>query len=98
MLVTGNSLDLPLTLLGWPLLATMVSVGAVTIGLVALPYHDIMVEPKYWWECLVLQCNVWAVMSAMLYATNTPAIMNQDRLYVWWKSFGITYLAGYVFG
>ena len=98
MLVTGNSLDLPLTLLGWPLLATLVSVGAVTIGLVALPYHDIMVEPEYWWECLVLQCNVWAVMSAMLYATNTPAIMNQDRLYVWWKSFGITYLAGYVFG
>ena len=37
-------------------------------------------------------------MSAMLYATNTPAIMNQDRLYVWWKSFGITYVAGYVFG
>ena len=98
MLVTGNSLDLPLTLLGWPLLATLVSVGAVTIGLVALPYHDIMVEPEYWWECLVLQCNVWAVMSAMLYATNTPAIMNQDRLYIWWKSFGITYLAGYVFG
>ena len=98
MLVTGNSLHLPLTLLGWPLLATLVSVGAVTIGLVALPYHDIMVELEYWWECLVLQCNVWAVMSAMLYATNTPAIMNQDRLYVWWKSFGITYLAGYVFG
>ena len=39
MLVTGKSLDLPLTLLGWPLLATLVSVGAVTIGLVALPYQ-----------------------------------------------------------
>ena len=95
MLVTGNSLHLPLTLLGWPLLATLVSVGAVTIGLVALPYHDIMVELEYWWECLVLQCNVWAVMSAMLYATNTPAIMNQDRLYVWWKNFGITYKKQY---
>ena len=39
MLVTGKSLNLSLTLLGWPLLATLVSVGAVTIGLVALPYQ-----------------------------------------------------------
>ena len=97
-LVSGENLGLPLTLLGWPILATVVSVGAVAIGLVSLPYHDIMVETEYWWECLVLQCNIWMVMSAMLYATNTPAIMNQDRLYVWWKSFGITYVAGYIFG
>ena len=39
MLVIGISLNLFLTLLGWPLLATLVSVCAVTIGLVALPYQ-----------------------------------------------------------
>ena len=87
-----------LTLLGWPLLATLVSVGAVAIGLVVLPYHDIMVEPEFRWECLLVQCNVWMVMCAMLYATNTPAIMNMDSLWTWWKSFGITYFAGYVLG
>ena len=76
----------------------LLTLGAVAIGLVALPYHDIMVETEYWWECLAVQCNVWGVTCAMLYATNTPAIMNQDRLYIWWKSFGITYIAGYVFG
>ena len=38
------------------------------------------------------------VMCAMLYATNPPAIINQDHLYVWWKSFAITYVAGYFFG
>ena len=97
-MVRGESLALPLSLLGWPLLATLLSVGAVAIGLVSLPYHDIMVETEYWWECLVIQCNVWMVMCAMLYSTNTPAIMNQDQLYVWWKSFGITYVAGYIFG
>ena len=97
-LVSGENLGLSLTLLGWPLLATFVSVGAVLIGLVSLPYHDIMVETEYWWECLVLQCNIWMLTSAMLYATNTPAIMNMDRLYVWWKSLGVNYVAGYLFG
>ena len=97
-LLSGENLGLPLTLLGWPLLATLLSVGAVAIGLVSLPYHDIMVETEYWWECLALQCNIWMIMCAMLYATNTPAIMNQDLLYVWWKSFGLTYVAGYLFG
>ena len=57
-----------------------------------------MVEPEYWWECLVIQCNIWGVMCALLYATNTPAIMNLDRLYVWWKSFAITYVIGYLLG
>ena len=87
-----------MTLLGRPFLATLVAVAAVAIGLVALPYHDIMVEPEYWWECLLVQCNVWMVMCAMLYATNTPSIMNMDSLWTWWKSFGITYFAGYVLG
>ena len=97
-LVKGNSLNLSLTLLVRPLLATLVAVAAVAIGLVALPYHDIMVQPEYWWECLLVQCNVWMVMCAMLYATNTPSIMNMDSLWTWWKSFGITYFAGYVLG
>ena len=57
-----------------------------------------MVEPEYWWECLAVQCNIWGVMCALLYATNTPAIMNLDRLYVWWKSFAITYVIGYLLG
>ena len=97
-LLSGEKLGLPLTLLGWPLLATLLSVGAVAVGLVSLPYHDIMVETEYWWECLVVQCNIWMVTCAMFYATNTPAILNLDRLYVWWKASGITYIAGYVFG
>ena len=45
--------------------------GAVVVGLVTLPYHDIMVETEYWWECLAVQCNIWMVTSAMLYATNS---------------------------
>ena len=72
-----------MTLLGRPFLATLVAVVAVAIGLVALPYHDIMVEPEYWWECLLVQCNVWMVMCAMLFATNTPSIMNMDSLWTW---------------
>ena len=66
------------------------------IGLVSLPYHDIMVETEYWWECLIVQCHIWMTMCALLYSTNTPAMMNLDKLYVWWKSFGITYLTGYL--
>ena len=97
-MVRGENLGFSLTLLGWPFLASLISVGAVAIGLVSLPYHDIMVETEYWWECLVLQCNVWMVTSALLYATNTPAMMNLEHLYTWWKSFGITYVAGYIFG
>ena len=97
-LVNGESLGLSLTLLGRPLLAVLCAVGAVVIGLVTLPYHDIMVNPEYWWECLAVQCNIWMVTCAMLYATNTPFILNLDRMTVWWKSFGITYVAGYVFG
>ena len=97
-LVNGESLGLPLTLLGRPLLAVLCAVGAVVIGLVTLPYHDIMVNPEYWWECLAVQCNIWMVTCAMLYATNTPAILNLDRLTVWWKSFMITYVVGYIFG
>ena len=97
-LVNGESLGLSLTLLGWPLLATLCSVGAVSIGLVTLPFHDIMVNPEYWWECLAVQCNIWMVTCAMLYATNTPFILNLDRLTVWWKSFVITYVVGYLFG
>ena len=31
-LVSGENLGLSLTLLGWPLLATLISVGAVAIG------------------------------------------------------------------
>ena len=64
----------------------------------SFPYHDIMVETEYWWECLVFQCNIGYAMFALFFATNTPAIMNQDRLFVWWKSWGLTYVAGYVFG
>ena len=64
----------------------------------SFPYHDIMVETEYWWECLVFQCNIGYAMFALFFATNTPAIMNQDLLYVWWKSFGLTYVAGYLFG
>ena len=66
--------------------------------MVSFPFHDIFVETEYWWECLVVQCNVWMVTCAFYYATNTPSILNLDCLYVWWKASGITYLAGYVFG
>ena len=66
--------------------------------MVSFPYHDIFVETEYWWECLVVQCNIWMVTCAMFYATNTPAILNLDRLTVWWKSFLITYVVGYIFG
>ena len=97
-MLNGESLGLSFKLLGCPLLAVLCSVGAVVIGLVSLPYHDVMVETEYWWECLAVQCNIWMVTCAMLYATNTPAIINQDRMYVWWKSFLITYVAGYVCG
>ena len=65
-MVRGENLGFSLTLLGWPLLASLISVGAVAIGLVSLPYHDIMVETEYWWKCLALQCNIWMVMCAML--------------------------------
>ena len=54
-LVRGESPGYSLALLGWPLLATAISVGAVTIGLASLHYHDIMVETEYWWECLAIK-------------------------------------------
>ena len=97
-MVRGESPGYSLTLLGWPLLSTAISVGAVTIGLASLHYHDIMVETEYWWECLIFQCSVGFFLCAMVFTAHTPAIMNQDRLYVWWKSLGIAYLSGYVVG
>jgi hypothetical protein len=89
---------LSLALLRWPLGATLLAVGAVTIGLVTYHYHDIMVQPEYWWECLVLQCAIWMSMCAFLFATTTRSVLNMDSVYTLWKSWLITYIAGYVFG
>ena len=57
-MVRDEDLKIPWWWLWWPILATVASVGAVSIGLVAYKFHDVMVEPEYWWECLLVQCNI----------------------------------------
>ena len=97
-MVRGDDLKIPWWWLWWPILATVASVGAVSIGLVAYKFHDVIAEPEYWWECLLIQCAIWMAMCALMYAASTPAIINMDNIYTWYKACFITFVAGYVFG
>ena len=97
-IVRGEDLHISMAYLGWPLLSTLIAVGSVAIGLMVYKFHDMMIQPEYWWECLLIQCNIWMAMCALMYAASTPAVINIDTLFVWWKAFGITYVSGYVIG
>ena len=94
-MVQGKSLNLPLSLLLRPLAATLVAVGAVAVGLSSIPQHDVMVEVKYWWECLMIQCNiVWMTMTAMLFTTTSESVLNLDNV-LSWKNAVFTYICGF---
>ena len=51
-------------------------------------------EPQYWWECLVLQCDVvWINMAAMFFVITTAAFMNLNNVFTY-KNWLITWIAG----
>ena len=39
-------------------------------------------NPSYWWECLMLQCNViWMTMTALLFMTTTSIVLNIENIF-----------------
>ena len=47
-----------------------------------MPQHDVVKEPEYWWECLVLQCDViWVNMSAAFFIFTANSLMNLDEVF-----------------
>ena len=65
-----------------PIGGACLGIIVVVIGLVVWPQHDVVVEPKYWWECLVLQCDViWVNMSASFFIFSANALMNMDGVF-----------------
>ena len=65
-----------------PLGGIILALLVIVIGVVAMPQHDVIKEPEYWWECLVLQCNViWINTSAAFFIANANILMNLEGVY-----------------
>ena len=61
------------------------------------PYHDIMIEPGYWWECLVIQCILcWLNMASLFFKATTGATLNIEEQFTW-KNWLLTWAFGAVF-
>ena len=51
-------------------------------------------DPLYWWERLVLQCNViWINMGAMFFVANTSHFMNMEKA-LDWRNWLVTWWLG----
>ena len=80
-----------------PLGGIILALLVIVIGVVAMPQHDVIKEPEYWWECLVLQCNViWINTSAAFFIANANILMNLERVYTF-KHYLIIWFASVVF-
>ena len=96
-LVQGHKLKLSWYLALRPLGAVILVSMTVGGSLVVFPYHDVMVDVSYWWECILLQCSlVWLVTSALFFMTATSAFLNLHGAFTW-KNWLITYVTGVLF-
>ena len=85
------------TLVLRPLGAAVAAVALVSAGLSGFPFHDIMIEPGYWWECLVIQCILcWLNMASLFFKATTGATLNIEEQFTW-KNWLITWIFGAVF-
>ena len=92
----GADLDLSWRLLFRPLGAMLIAVCWVSVGLSAIPYHDVMVEVQYWWENTVLQHGlVFFHMSAIFLLTVTSSFLNIDCGFTW-KNWIFTWIFGFI--
>ena len=69
----------------------------IIVGLVVLPQHDVFLQDEYWWECLVVQCNlVWINTSAMFFIATANIFINLEGVFTF-KHYLITYFVSMVF-
>ena len=97
-LVQGKAaqLELPATLWFRPLAAMLVVIAWVSFGLAAIPFHDVMVEVRYWWENTVLQHGlVFFHISAIFLLTVTSSFLNLNRG-VSCRRWIITWFSGFI--
>ena len=80
-----------------PLGSALLGILVVVVGLVVWPQHDVVKYPEYWWECLVLQCDViWVNMSAAFFVFSANALMNFDNVFTF-RHYLATWFWGCVF-
>ena len=80
-----------------PIGGLFLGVFVVVLGLVLMPQHDVVAEPEYWWECLVLQCNViWINMAGAFFIFTANSLLNMDGIFKI-KHYIATWLLGAAF-